>query len=457
MTTLTTEPQSTWIKQPLATFTGTAADASDGIVVSGGVITQIIGKGQSPTGRIDCVFDARQHVLLPGLINTHHHFYQTLTRAMPDAVNKKLFDWLRSLYPVWAGLSPEMIQSSSQVALIELLQSGCTTTADHHYIFSNQLENAIDIEVEAAKAIGCRVVLARGSMSLGEEDGGLPPRKTIQCAETIMEDSERVIKKFHNRGAGAFVQIALAPCSPFSVSEDLMKSTALLAREQDVRLHTHLAETQDEEAFCLQRFGVRPLEYLEQMGWLHSGTWVAHGVHFNRQEISQLGSAKVGITHCPTSNMLLGSGICRGVELEHAGAKMGIGVDGSASNDSGNLITEVRQAMYLQKLRYSSERFTHLDALRWATSGSASVLGRTDIGKLEVGYCADLTLFKLDELAFAGSHDPLAALLLCQAHRADCVMVGGEWRVKDREVIGVDVERLIVRHRELSLQLAKGL
>ena len=457
VTTLTTEPQSTWIKQPLATFTGTTADASGGIVVSGGVITQIIGKGQSPTGRIDCVFDARQHVLLPGLINTHHHFYQTLTRAMPDAVNKKLFDWLRSLYPVWAGLSPEMIQSSSQVALVELLQSGCTTTADHHYIFSNQLENAIDIEVEAAKAIGCRVVLARGSMSLGEEDGGLPPRKTIQCAETIMEDSERVIKKFHNRGAGAFVQIALAPCSPFSVSEDLMKSTALLAREQDVRLHTHLAETQDEEAFCLQRFGVRPLEYLEQMGWLHSGTWVAHGVHFNRQEISQLGSAKVGITHCPTSNMLLGSGICRGVELEHAGAKMGIGVDGSASNDSGNLITEVRQAMYLQKLRYSSERFTHLDALRWATSGSASVLGRTDIGKLEVGYCADLTLFKLDELAFAGSHDPLAALLLCQAHRADCVMVGGEWRVKDREVIGVDVERLIVRHRELSLQLAKGL
>lgn len=454
---MTTETPCTWIKQPLATFTGTAADASDGIVVSNGVITQIIGKGQSPAGRIDCVFDARQHVLLPGLINTHHHFYQTLTRAMPDAVNKKLFDWLRSLYPVWAGLSPEMIQSSSQVALIELLQSGCTTTADHHYIFSNQLENAIDIEVEAAKAIGCRVVLARGSMSLGEEDGGLPPRKTIQCAETIMEDSERVIKKFHNRGAGAFVQIALAPCSPFSVSEDLMKSTALLAREQDVRLHTHLAETQDEEAFCLQRFGVRPLEYLEQMGWLHSGTWVAHGVHFNRQEISQLGSAKVGITHCPTSNMLLGSGICRGVELEHAGAKMGIGVDGSASNDSGNLITEVRQAMYLQKLRYSSERFTHLDALRWATSGSASVLGRTDIGKLEVGYCADLTLFKLDELAFAGSHDPLAALLLCQAHRADCVMVGGEWRVKDREVIGVDVERLIVRHRELSLQLAKGL
>ena len=269
MTTLTTETPCTWIKQPLATFTGTAADASDGIVVSNGVITQIIGKGKSPAGRIDCVFDARQHVLLPGLINTHHHFYQTLTRAMPDAVNKKLFDWLRSLYPVWAGLSPEMIQSSSQVALIELLQSGCTTTADHHYIFSNQLENAIDIEVEAAKAIGCRVVLARGSMSLGEEDGGLPPRKTIQCAETIMEDSERVIKKFHNRGAGAFVQIALAPCSPFSVSEDLMKSTALLAREQDVRLHTHLAETQDEEAFCLQRFGVRPLEYLEQMGWLH--------------------------------------------------------------------------------------------------------------------------------------------------------------------------------------------
>ena len=445
-----------WIKQPLATFTGTTADASEGIVVSNGVITEVLRRGQSPSGQIDTVFDARQHVLLPGLVNTHHHFYQTLTRAMPEAVNKKLFDWLTSLYSVWARLTPEMICYSSQVALVELLQSGCTTTADHHYIFSNQLENAIDIQVEAAKAIGCRVVLARGSMSLGQEDGGLPPSQTVQCAKTIMEDSERVIKEFHDRGSGALVQIALAPCSPFSVSEDLMESTAELAKKLDVRLHTHLAETEDEETFCLQRFGLRPLEYLEQVGWLHSGTWVAHGIHFNQEEIAQLGSAKVGITHCPTSNMLLGSGICRGVELERAGAIMGIGVDGSASNDSGNMIAEVRQAMYLQKLRYSSENFTHLDALRWATSGSASVLGRTDIGKLEVGACADLTFFKLDELAFAGSHDPLAALLLCQAHRADCVMVGGQWRVKDREVIGVDVERLVAKQRELSRQLAKA-
>ena len=376
---------------------------------------------------------------------------------MPEAINKKLFDWLRGLYSVWARLTPEMIYSSSQIALVELLQSGCTTTADHHYIFSNQLENAIDIQVEAAKAIGCRVVLARGSMSLGHEDGGLPPSQTVQSEKTIMEDSERVIKEFHNRGAGAFVQIALAPCSPFSVSEDLMRSAAGLAKELDVRLHTHLAETEDEETFCLQRFGFRPVEYLEQVGWLDSGTWIAHGIHFNQEEISQLGSAKVGITHCPTSNMLLGSGICRGVELEHAGAKMGIGVDGSASNDCGNLIAEIRQAMYLQKLRYSAEQFTHLDALRWGTSGSASVLGRTDIGKLEVGYCADLTLFKLDELAFAGSHDPLAALLLCQTHRADCVMIGGQWKVRDREVIGVDVERLVARHKELSLHLAQGL
>ena len=426
-------------------------------MVSNGVITETLRRGQSPSGQIDSVFDARQHVLLPGLVNTHHHFYQTLTRAMPEAINKKLFDWLRSLYSVWARLTPEMIYSSSQIALVELLQSGCTTTADHHYIFSNQLENAIDIQVEAAKAIGCRVVLARGSMSLGQKDGGLPPSQTVQSEKTIMEDSERVIKEFHNRGAGAFVQIALAPCSPFSVSEDLMRSAAGLAKELDVRLHTHLAETEDEETFCLQRFGFRPVEYLEQVGWLDSGTWIAHGIHFNQEEISQLGSAKVGITHCPRSNMLLGSGICRGVELEHAGAKMGIGVDGSASNDSGNLIAEIRQAMYLQKLRYSAEQFTHLDALRWGTSGSASVLGRTDIGKLEVGYCADLTLFKLDELAFAGSHDPLAALLLCQTHRADCVMIGGQWKVRDREVIGVDVERLVARHKELSLQLAQGL
>ena len=426
-------------------------------MVSNGVITETLGRGQSPSGQIHGIFDARQHVLLPGLVNTHHHFYQTLTRAMPEAINKKLFDWLRGLYSVWARLTPEMIYSSSQIALVELLQSGCTTTADHHYIFSNQLENAIDIQVEAAKAIGCRVVLARGSMSLGQKDGGLPPSQIVQSEKTIMEDSERVIKEFHNRGAGAFVQIALAPCSPFSVSEDLMRSAAGLAKELDVRLHTHLAETEDEETFCLQRFGFRPVEYLEQVGWLDSGTWIAHGIHFNQEEISQLGSAKVGITHCPRSNMLLGSGICRGVELEHAGAKMGIGVDGSASNDSGNLIAEIRQAMYLQKLRYSAEQFTHLDALRWGTSGSASVLGRTDIGKLEVGYCADLTLFKLDELAFAGSHDPLAALLLCQTHRADCVMIGGQWKVRDREVIGVDVERLVARHKELSLQLAQGL
>ncbi|MEH6611129.1 MAG: 8-oxoguanine deaminase [Halioglobus sp.] len=445
--------QRVWLRDPLACFTAAEESADGGVVVAGGVIVEVLGSGQQPSQPVDLVFDAREHVLLPGLINTHHHFYQTLTRAFPHALNKELFDWLKSLYPVWASLQPDMLYSATQVALAELLLSGCTTSADHHYLFPAGMEEAIDAQVRARESIGSRVTLTRGSMSLGEDDGGLPPQSTVQADDTILCDSERLIERYHDAGEGAFVQIALAPCSPFSVTESLMRDTALLARKHNVRLHTHLAETLDEESFCQQTFGCRTVDYLERVGWLDENTWLAHGIHFNEEEISRLGAAGVGVAHCPGSNMMLGSGICRNLELEAAGVKVGLAVDGSASNDASNMIAETRLALYLQRLRYGSAAVTHFDALRWATSGSAAVLGRDDIGQIAAGKQADLALFKLDELSFAGSHDPLAALLLCNAQRADRVMIAGEWRVIDGAIVDLDIEELKAEQRRQASKL----
>jgi len=384
--------------------------------------------------------------LLPGLINTHHHFYQTLTRAYPEALNKELFPWLKSLYKVWANIQPEMIAVSTELALSELLLSGCTTASDHHYLFPSQLENAIDIQVEEAKKLGMRVVLTRGSMSLGEKDGGLPPQSVVQTKDQIISDSERLIKTYHDSSEGSMTQIALAPCSPFSVSTDLMIETAQLSRQYDVRLHTHLAETIDEENYCLEKFGLRTVDYLESVDWLSDRTWLAHGIHFNKEEIRMLGKAGVGICHCPSSNMMLASGICHSLEHEEAGSIIGLGVDGSASNDGSNMISELRQAMYLQRLRYGASKITHQQAYNWATKGSAVLLGRRDIGELAVGKQADLALFKLDEMRFSGSHDSLAALLLCGAQKADRVMIAGKWKVEDGKINGKDENVLINRH-----------
>ncbi|MEM1110455.1 MAG: 8-oxoguanine deaminase [Pseudomonadota bacterium] len=444
---------SVWLQSPLACFDGHVEAAIAGLVIRDGVIEEVLGPGDSPRQAVDTVFDAREHVLLPGLINTHHHFYQTLTRALPAALNKELFDWLRTLYPIWAGLTPEMLHVATRVALAELLLSGCTTAADHHYLFPAGLSEAIDVQVDARAEIGSRVVLTRGSMSLGEDDGGLPPRATVQAEEAILTDCERLIGAFHQRNEGADVQIALAPCSPFSVSEELMRDSALLAERHGLRLHTHLAETLDEEEFCLQRFGCRTVDYLERVGWLNDKTWLAHGIHFDDAEIARLGAAGVGIAHCPNSNMLLASGIARSLELEAAGCSVGLAVDGSASNDSSNLLLEARSALYLQRLRYGAARVTHLDALRWATSGSAKLLGRRDIGELGVGKQADLALYKLNELSFAGSHDPLASLLLCGAQRADRVMIGGEWRVIDGAVVDLDTDALHAEQVEQAQRL----
>ncbi|MGC1779974.1 MAG: 8-oxoguanine deaminase [Xanthobacteraceae bacterium] len=439
-----------WIQDPLAIL---AEGAERGIVVQGRRIVELVPAGRTPTVPDFAIFDARNHVVLPGLINTHHHFYQTLTRALPAALDRELFAWLQALYPVWAGLTPQALDLATTVAMAELLLSGCTTTTDHHYVFPAGLEEAIDIQVAAAKRLGLRVLLTRGSMNRSQRDGGLPPDSVVQDEDAILADSERVVARYHERGADAMVQIALAPCSPFSVTTSLMSATAALANRLDVRLHTHLAETEDENRYCEEIHRCRPLDYLERCGWLNERTWLAHGIHFNDAEIGRLARAGTTISHCPCSNQTLASGTCPVCAMERAGVRIGIGVDGSASNDSSNLIQEVRAAFLLQRSRYGVAAVSHRDTLRWATKGSAACLGRTDIGEIAIGKMADLALFKLDELRFSGSGDPLAALVLCGAYRADRVMVGGRWLVESGEISKLDLSALMKRHSAAARKL----
>jgi 8-oxoguanine deaminase len=437
----------TWVKDPLAIL---AKDAARGVVVEGTRIVETVAAGREPAHPVDAVFDAKAHVVIPGLVNTHHHVYQTMTRAHPKAIDKELFPWLQALYPIWTkGLSPEAFRLAVRLAGTELLMSGCTTAADHHYIFPKGLEDAVDIEVAEARALGLRMTVTRGSMNLSVEDGGLPPREAVQDEETILLDSERVLVKYHDRSEGAMTQIALAPCSPFSVTRSLMKATAELAAKHDCRLHTHLGETNDENDFCLSTFRCRPVDYLDEVGWMSDRTWLAHGIHFDDAEVARLGRHGVGICHCPTSNAVLASGLCRTRELEAAGAPVGLGVDGSASNDNSNLMEGVRHALMLGRLRYDAT-LSHRDVLRWATEGSARCLGRDDIGSIAVGKQADLAMFTLDELRFSGAGDPLAALVLCGAHRADRVMVAGDWRVVDGQPVGIDVAKLRHEHGEAA-------
>src|ERR1700738_4229418 len=437
-----TQQPAIWIKDPLAIL---ADGAERGIVVKNGRIVELVPTGGRPATPA-AAFEAGSHVGLPRLINTHHHFYQTLTRAFPPALGRELFPWLQALYPVGARLTPESLDLGVTLAMSELLLSGCTTTTDHHYVFPAGLEEPVDIEVAAARRLGVRVLLTRGSMNRSQRDGGLPPDSVVQDEDAILADSERVVKKHHQRGEDAMVQIALAPCSPFSVTTSLMRATAALADRLDVRMHTHLAETEDENKFCEQMHGCRPLEYLEQCGGLNQRTWLAHGIHFNAAEMKRLGKAGITISHCACSNQLLASGCCPVCDMEEAGVKIGLGVDGSASNDKSNLMQEVRAAFLLQRARYGVTRVSHKDALRWATKGSAACVGRPELGEIAVGKAADLALFKLDELRFSGYGDPLAALVLCDAHRADRVMVGGHWAVIDGAIPGRDGPALIRRH-----------
>ncbi len=441
----------TWIRSPLAILS--TAPADNGIVIENDRIVELLAADTQPSTAVDLVVDASETVVIPGLINTHHHYYQTLTRAVPVALDKELFAWLKSLYPVWANLDEDMVKVATELATTELLLSGCTTSADHHYLFPKASQNAMDAQVEAIQKTGIRSVLTRGSMSVGADEGGLPPQSTVQNEDQILSDCERVINRYHDPAAGAMIQIALAPCSPFSVSTELMTNTANLARQHGVRLHTHLAETNDETSYCEKMFGLRPLDYLEQVGWLSDDVWLAHGIFFDTGEINRLGKAGTAITHCPSSNMVLGSGQCRTLDLESAGCPVGLGVDGSASNDGSNMIQEVRQALLLQRLRYGSARISHLDALRFATTGSARCLGRDDIGEIAVGKQADIALFKLDQPRFSGAGDALAALVLCGAEHADPVMVAGSWKVKDGEMVDLDLELLQHRHAAAAHRL----
>lgn len=455
---------SIWIKNPLLVWDPLDGEiAPGGLVVRNGLIAERVAQGAEPALSVDEVFDAAGLVVVPGLINTHHHFYQTLTRAHRKALNKPLFPWLQALYPVWAGLTPEMVALSTELAAAELMLSGCSTAVDHHYVFPSGLSDAIDVQAESMGRMGMRAALTRGSMSLGESAGGLPPDSVVQTNEEILHDSERLIARWHNSDAGSMCQIILAPCSPFSVTTELMRATAELADRHNVLLHTHLAETDDENDFCLDAFGMRPVDYMESCHWLSDRVWFAHGIHFTPEEIVRLGEAGCGVTHCPSSNMLLASGVCRVSELERAGVRVGLGVDGSASNDGSNMIQETRQALLVQRLEaqlHSTHQqgqvvtpASHEDAFRWATLGGAELLRRQDLGRLEIGFTADVAMFALDEPRFSGSEDPLAALLLCGAQRAHSLLVNGEFRVKRNELVGVDLALLQAEHSQAARQL----
>ena len=424
------------------------------MVVEGTRIVELVALGMKPSLPIDETFDASRHVLLPGLVNAHHHFYQTLVRAHPAGFKADLIPWLVALYPIWARIRPDQLRLAVRLALVELLLSGCTTAADHHNLFPPGLQNAIDIEVEEAHALRLRMTVTRGAMSFSVKNGGLPPDDVVQDDDTVLRDSERVLELFHDPRPGSLIQIALAPCSPFAVSKRLMIDLAELAQHRDCRLHTHLCQVEDEERFCVEAHGVRPVDFLEETGWLSNRVWLAHAVHFNGKDIARLGHAGVGICHCAAADMMLAAGICPTKDFEACGSPVGLGVDGSSSNDSSNMMEAVRHSLMIGRLRYGASKVTHTDALRWATEGSARCLGRDDIGQIAVGLEADLALFTLDEPRFSGAQDPLAALVLCGAHRADRVMVAGEWRVIDGAPVGIDLPALMAHHREAARAFA---
>lgn len=394
-------------------------------------------------------------ILLPGLVNTHHHLYQALFRNVPGASDVKLFKWLVFLYERWKRLDEDAMRIASSVACSELLLSGATTTTDHCYVFPTSGGDILGADIEGAREAGIRFHPCRGSMSLSKKDGGLPPDSVVQTEDEILADCLRAIERYHDPEPLAMLRIALAPCSPFSVTQDLMRETVTLAAEHGVLMHTHLAETRDEEAYCQQRFGVRPVDLMNELGWLRDDVWFAHLVVLNDADIERLSAAGVGMAHCPSSNMTLGSGIAPVAQMKETRIKIGLGVDGSASNDTSNMIREVRQAMLLQRVAYGADALTAREALRLATMGGASVLHREDeIGSIEVGKAADLIAFDLSEIAFAGAHaDPLAAIVHCAADRVDFAMVNGAWRVRDGRLVDEALYDLIPKHNEISKRL----
>ncbi|NUM48313.1 MAG: 8-oxoguanine deaminase [Anaerolineales bacterium] len=447
----------------LATFDETRREIPDGgLFIRDGFIEQVGPTAELPT-EADEILDLTDHVILPGLVNTHHHFYQTLTRAVPAAQNANLFNWLKTLYPIWARLTPDDIYTSTQTALAELALSGCTTASDHLYLYPNG--SRLDDEIHAAREIGVRLHASRGSMSLGESKGGLPPDSVVEDEDAILRESQRLIEQYHDPKPGALTRVVLAPCSPFSVTPELMRQSAILARQYGVHLHTHLAETADEEAFCIEMFGKRPVALMEELAWVGHDVWFAHSVHVNDAEIGVYAHTGCGVAHCPSSNMRLASGIAPVMKMRAAGVNVGLGVDGSASNDGSHLLAEARQAMLLARLdaglrgaSLSGEDapplMTARQALELGTRGGAAVLGRADIGSLEPGKCADLFAVNLNRLDFAGAlHDPLAALVFCQSVTVDFTLVGGKFVVKNGHLTSVDLPRLVEKHNRAAKRL----
>ena len=425
-----------------------------GLYVRDNVITQVGPMAELPA-EADVVIDARGMVVLPGLINTHHHLYQTLTRAVPAAQNVELFDWLCTLYPIWAGLSGEAIYVSALVGLAELLLSGCTTTSDHLYIYPNDAR--LDDEIRAAQELGIRFHPSRGSMSLGRSKGGLPPDSVVEDEDAILRDCERVVAAYHDPDPYAMCRVVIVPCSPFSVTPELMRQSAAWARAHGLTLHTHLAETLDEERFCVEKFGVRPLALMQQLDWVGPDVWYAHTVHLNEDEIRLMAETGTGMSHCPGSNMRLGSGIAPIREMRDAGVRVSLAVDGSASNDSSHILAEARQAMLLQRVKKGATAMSAEESLEIATRGGAAVLGRDDLGRLETGMAADFVAWQLDALDYAGAqHDPLAALVFCAPRRVDLAVINGRVRVWKGEIVGFDLERTIAHHNELSRRLVTG-
>jgi cytosine/adenosine deaminase-related metal-dependent hydrolase len=451
--------------QVLVTMDSDRSEITDGAIFIDG--RQIVCTGS--TGEVqqwlldnqhqaDRVIDASGTVILPGLVNCHHHLYQTLTRSIGTAQGLSLFDWLTSLYPIWGQLDSEAVYVSAKLGLVELMLSGATTVADHLYLFPNGVK--LDDEIQAAEELGVRFHPTRGSMSLGQSQGGLPPDDICEDEEHILADCKRVIETFHDPAPLSMLRIGLAPCSPFSVTADLMKKTAELARQYPaVNLHTHLAETIDEDRFCQQQFGMQPLEYMQSLGWTGDDVWFAHLVHQNSDEISTLANTRTGVCHCPSSNMILASGIAPIREMRDAEVRVGLGVDGSASNDGNHLLGEARQAMLLQRVGWpgfesSADRFSSREALEIATLGGAAVLGRVDIGSLEAGKAADLVAFRIDDLQHAGGQsDAVASLMTCAPGRAWLSVINGQVVIENGDIPGLDINSLVARHNEISLQL----
>ncbi|WP_041701388.1 8-oxoguanine deaminase [Gottschalkia acidurici] len=394
----------------------------------------------------DEVIDGKSMIAYPGLVNTHHHLYQTFTRNLPQVQNMELFDWLVTLYEIWKGLDPDVIRYSSFVGMGDLLKNGCTTCFDHHYVFpQNTSDELIDTQFQAASELGIRMHASRGSMSLSKKDGGLPPDSVVQELDKILYDSERLVKKYHDNSEFSMRQVVLAPCSPFSVTGELLKESAILARKLGVRLHTHLAETIDEEEFTLEKFNMRPLEYMESLGWIGEDVWYAHGIHFNDKELRRLAETKTGVAHCPISNMKLSSGIARIPEMIDLDIPVGLAVDGSASNDGSNLLEEIRVSYLLHRLNSSRQAPTGYDILKLATKGGARLLGRKDIGELSVGKAADLFMIDTNRLEFVGTqYDPKSVLgTVGVKGSVDYTIVGGNIVVKDGKLITIDEEKIV--------------